>query len=65
MDLWVWVSRTVWSPEQVVQGKLQGGAFTPKAFTDAEASKVDSHLARRTAGNHGEPFFAPSVVRVW
>eukprot|EP00913_Durusdinium_trenchii_P023098 g21684.t1 len=28
--------------DEVVVGKLHGGAFTPKAYTDAEAKKVDS-----------------------
>lgn len=28
--------------DQVILGKLQGGAFTPKAYTEAEAKKVDS-----------------------
>ena len=28
--------------DEVILGKLQGGAFTPKAYTEAEAKKVDS-----------------------
>ena len=28
---------------KVILGKFQGGAFTPKAYTDAEAKKIDSH----------------------
>lgn len=28
--------------EEVILGKFQGGAFTPKAYTDAEAKKMDS-----------------------
>lgn len=29
---------------EVILGKFQGGAFTPKAYTDAEAKKMDSHF---------------------
>ena len=28
----------------MILGKFQGGAFTPKAYTDAEAKKMDSHF---------------------
>lgn len=34
----------------MVVGKLHGGAFTPKAYTDAEAKKVDSHLDAKEFG---------------
>lgn len=29
---------------EVILGKFQGGAFTPKTYTDAEAKKMDSHF---------------------
>ena len=41
--------------EEVVVGKLHGGAFTPKGYTDFEAKKVDSAWDFRSK-IHGDPW---------
>ena len=49
---------------QVVLGKLQGATFTPKAYTDAEANKVDGDLASRMKGDRNASFLLFSNLRL-